>query len=256
MPVNPAFAFGFPVLGAPSGAAPPPSNPETPPAPSSGNAVQSNSSPAFSVLAAPGAPTPSGPLPLTGPGGNMSTQVWANGTGGNNPNEVDRARYADAAPYSGLVDPPVLGTAARYDVPQPGQDAGPDQLVRGDDPRLGTSSVPGVIGHDGLTGPQGPAGLPGASAFQVAQANGYIGNQAQWLASLQGPQGVQGLQGPAGVSNVPGPQGPPGVRGSRFLGTYDNMGQALTAGVAFPDGTFIAVGDTFFLANGQIYQVN
>jgi hypothetical protein len=52
------------------------------------------------------------------------------------------------------------------------------------------------------------------SAYQVAQNNGFLGNQTQWLASLvgtpgaQGPQGDQGVPGPIGET---GPQGPPGV---------------------------------------------
>jgi len=50
----------------------------------------------------------------------------------------------------------------------------------------------------GGVGPQGPAG---ASAYQVAVANGYTGTETQWLASLvgsQGPTGPTGPQGPAG----------------------------------------------------------
>lgn len=41
---------------------------------------------------------------------------------------------------------------------------------------------------------QGP---PGLSAYQVALAAGFVGTEAQWLASLVGPQGIQGVQGPA-----------------------------------------------------------
>lgn len=41
----------------------------------------------------------------------------------------------------------------------------------------------------------------GLSAYEVAVKNGYIGSEAEWLASLrgaQGPQGEVGPQGPAG----------------------------------------------------------
>ena len=43
----------------------------------------------------------------------------------------------------------------------------------------------------------GPQGL---SAYQVAVANGYTGTQAQWLASLIGPQGAVGATGVAGAT--------------------------------------------------------
>lgn len=40
----------------------------------------------------------------------------------------------------------------------------------------------------------------GASAYEVAVANGYVGTVAQWLASLQGAQGITGAGGPASVN--------------------------------------------------------
>ena len=62
----------------------------------------------------------------------------------------------------------------------------------------------------------------GASAYELAVANGYKGSQLQWLASLRGPQGAvgppgqqgpQGPQGPAGERGLPGAQGPKGETG-------------------------------------------
>ena len=56
----------------------------------------------------------------------------------------------------------------------------------------------GVKGDTGATGPQGPqgetgeTGAQGKSAYQVAVDNGYVGTEAQWLASLVGPQGPAG----------------------------------------------------------------
>ena len=43
---------------------------------------------------------------------------------------------------------------------------------------------------------QGPTGF---SAYQIAQQNGFTGTEAEWLLSLDGPQGPQGLQGPQGA---------------------------------------------------------
>jgi hypothetical protein len=41
-------------------------------------------------------------------------------------------------------------------------------------------------------GPQGPSGL---SAYQIAQANGFGGTELEWLAFLQGEQGIPGNAG-------------------------------------------------------------
>ena len=56
------------------------------------------------------------------------------------------------------------------------------------------------IGPAGEPGETGPAGL---SAYQVALNSGFVGTQAEWLASLEGPAGPQGAP-----STVPGPTGP------------------------------------------------
>lgn len=64
----------------------------------------------------------------------------------------------------------------------------------------------GVKGDTGATGATGPAGADGDSAYEVAVSNGFIGTEAQWLASLvgaTGPQGETGPQGPAGVNATP-----------------------------------------------------
>lgn len=74
----------------------------------------------------------------------------------------------------------------------------------------GPPGVPGITGEPGPTGargPQGPdgprgftgepgepgpAGLPGDDAYQVAVNNGFVGSEADWLNSLEGPQGPPG----------------------------------------------------------------
>lgn len=50
----------------------------------------------------------------------------------------------------------------------------------------GPQGVPGVKGDTGNTGLQGPPGNPGPSAYDIAVANGFVGTEAQWLASLAG----------------------------------------------------------------------
>ncbi len=59
----------------------------------------------------------------------------------------------------------------------------------------------------------------GASAFDVAVAQGFTGDTTAWLASLIGPEGPVGPAGPkgdrgdAGVAGEPGPVGPAGPEG-------------------------------------------
>ena len=42
------------------------------------------------------------------------------------------------------------------------------------------------------TTPSGSVGADGASAYEVAVAEGFVGDEAAWLASLVGPQGPPG----------------------------------------------------------------
>lgn len=77
----------------------------------------------------------------------------------------------------------------------------------------------------------GGKGSPGLSAYEVAVENGFVGTEADWLASLEGPTGPQGPQGdpgpqgpqgdpgPQGPQGDPGPQGPPGPAGADALET-------------------------------------
>jgi len=79
---------------------------------------------------------------------------------------------------------------------------------------VGPTGPAGPAGAAGATGPAGPAGAAGSSAYQVAVAGGFVGTEAQWLASLVGPQGPAGATGPAGAAGATGPQGPAGPTGA------------------------------------------
>ena len=71
----------------------------------------------------------------------------------------------------------------------------------------------------------GLKGDDGESAYLVAVANGFEGNEPEWLASLVGPSGadstvpgpagVEGPAGPPGPQGEPGPQGPQGGQGAQ-----------------------------------------
>lgn len=101
----------------------------------------------------------------------------------------------------------------------------------------------------------------GASAYEIAVANGFLGTEVQWLASLvggsgpagpagvagvagprglqgerglTGSQGIQGVAGPAGATGSRGETGPAGVRGPK--GDAGIQGDVGPAGVAGPTG--------------------
>ena len=66
----------------------------------------------------------------------------------------------------------------------------------------GAGSGGGSAGPAGPEGPAGPQGEPGPSAFDVAVEQGYTGTEAEWLASLEGPEGPQGIEGPMGSQGI------------------------------------------------------
>jgi hypothetical protein len=80
----------------------------------------------------------------------------------------------------------------------------------------GTPGAPGADGADGDQGlpgdpgAQGDPGVAGDSAYDVAVAEGFVGDESAWLASLVGAQGTQGYPGSQGV---PGDAGTPGADG-------------------------------------------
>ncbi|HEX5568484.1 MAG TPA: hypothetical protein VFY14_16430 [Streptomyces sp.] len=59
-----------------------------------------------------------------------------------------------------------------------------------------------VKGDPGPEGPEGPEGPPGADAYEVAVAEGFTGDRADWLASLVGPKGDKGDPGTGGGGGV------------------------------------------------------
>lgn len=69
--------------------------------------------------------------------------------------------------------------------------------VQGEQGDEGLAGRDGTNGKDGVNGKDGKDGL---SAYQVAVNGGYVGTQAQWLASLKGATGVKGLDGSLGWS--------------------------------------------------------
>ena len=75
----------------------------------------------------------------------------------------------------------------------------------------GPQGIQGPTGEDGVDGTDGADGADGPSAYEVAVGNGFVGTEAQWLASLVGPQGAQGATGATGAQGPTGPAGPAGA---------------------------------------------
>ena len=103
-----------------------------------------------------------------------------------NPEGDDRADNTQPPGINGDMSLHIL----RYD---PGTDAWRDfgqfTGIRGEKGEPGTDGTPGNNGADGTDGAPGTDGEDGASAYDIAVANGFVGNQAEWLASLKGDKG-------------------------------------------------------------------
>jgi hypothetical protein len=109
---------------------------------------------------------------------------------------------------------------------------------------VGTVPI-GPPGPAGTNGVDGEDGADGFSAYEVAVEEGFVGNEAAWLASLVGPQGDPGADG--ADSTVPGPEGPQGDPGE------DAAGISAAAGAPVADGE--VVGELYInTTNGDLYQ--
>lgn len=90
----------------------------------------------------------------------------------------------------------------------------------------------GETGPIGPIGPIGPEGVEGNSAYEAAVARGFVGTEAEWVDSLEGPvgpagpQGIQGTIGPIGPEGEMGPIGPIGPQGEQ--GIQGDMGPGIS----------------------------
>jgi len=87
-------------------------------------------------------------------------------------------------------------------------------------PSSGSTGPQGPQGPTGDTGPAGATGPEGPSAYEVAVAEGFVGDEAAWLLSLVGPTGAtgaagaDGAPGATGATGATGPAGPQGIQGA------------------------------------------
>ena len=141
----------------------------------------------------------------------QGTQIWVNAGTANGENffRVD------------TVDPFRIGFDDVDFTISPGAGtAGPqgDQGIQG---LKGDKGDQGNPGSNGTNGTNGTNGLDGASAYAIAVNNGFVGNQAAWLASLKGTNGSQGLKGDKGDQgdSIKGDKGDVGMTWRGVWGT-------------------------------------
>lgn len=134
---------------------------------------------------------PQGPIGPTGPKG-------ADGAAGAKGDKGDTGERGPIGPQGqqGLIGP--QGQRG-----EPGQ-----QGLQGPIGPTGPKGDTGPKGADGLQGPIGPQGLQGErgrdgkSAYEIAVANGFVGNQTQWLESLKGRDGSPGRDGESATVTI------------------------------------------------------
>ena len=91
-----------------------------------------------------------------------------------------------------------------------------------------------------LKGKDGINGQNGKTAFELAQDNGFIGNEEEWLASLKGEKGDRGEKGEMGA-------------GINILGYYDTLEELkeATRDTINSIGDAYNVGGTFYVYNDE-----
>jgi len=102
------------------------------------------------------------------------------------------------------------------------------------------------------SGTPGPRGADGLSAYEVALANGFLGNEQDWLASLKGEPGAQGPAGNDGVDETAGTgSGSTAKAGKNVEITHSDGTQtvAVSDNVQLSDAGSVSVGAT--TVNGQ-----
>lgn len=129
-----------------------------------------------------------------------------------------------------------LGELADVDT----EEAKTGQYLMFDGARWVARFIPQVFGYARGGGSGGGEGTAGASAYEIAVENGFVGTEQEWLASLQGdtgPQGEPGPQGEQGPQGEPGPQGEQGIQGEPGLqGEQGPQGEAGPQGETGPQG--------------------
>ena len=99
---------------------------------------------------------------------------------------------------------------------------------------------------------KGENGIDGKSAYQLAVNNGFVGTEAEWIASLKGetgpigPAGPQGQTGETGAIGPVGPQGEVGPKGDSYQITESDYA-AIAGMISVPSKTSELTNDSNFV---------
>lgn len=171
-----------------------------------------------------GAPGDDGSAGPKGDKGDPGDQGFQGLTGNDGNDGADGAPGADGpSAYQVAVENGFQGNEAQWLAALVGPKG--DKGDRGDAGETGIPGQPGTNGSDGNDGSPGADGANGLSAYQVAVANGFIGNEAAWLLSLKG---AAGDVGPAGSDGQDGVDGSPGAASIATVIFHSDAGANLT----------------------------
>ena len=122
----------------------------------------------------------------------------------------DIIRLATDAPEAATGEypaPDLVATKSWVNSKQASADAAGFVMLGTDEPVSGKHVRPvGKSSSGGLA-----VDVSGLSAYDIAVANGFVGTEAAWLASLKGERGSKGEQGEPGIQGEQGVQGEPGA---------------------------------------------
>ena len=122
----------------------------------------------------------------------------------------DIIRLATEAPEAATGEypaPDLVATKSWVNSKQASADAAGFVMLGTDEPVSGKNVRPvGKSSSGGLA-----VDVSGLSAYDVAVANGFVGTEAAWLASLKGERGTKGEPGQPGIQGEQGVQGEPGA---------------------------------------------
>ena len=104
---------------------------------------------------------------------------------------------------------------------------------------------------------KGENGIDGKSAYQLAVEKGFVGTEAEWVASLKGetgpigPQGEVGPQGLKGETGATGPQGIQGPKGDNYQITEADYA-AIAGMISVPSKTSELTNDSNFITEVKL----
>jgi hypothetical protein len=147
--------------------------------------------------------------------------------------------------------------AQESDLPAGGADLGHGYLINGDYwyYRRSDSTWQNAGPIRGEKGGKGDPGDDGKSAYEVAQANGFTGSEADWLVSLKGNPGDKGEQGTIWIVLSRDPQATDGRKGDYYFNMVDQQVYVKTSATAWSSLGHIGGGNLYDAAHDDVKRV-